>query len=241
MKPASNLPRAVVPLLLAVLGCSGADDITPVERGRELFTTHELSPSNLNNYSCSICHRSRPVDDHLIRTGATLAGATRRESFWGGQENDLLRSINACRSYFMVAPEPLTPEQPDAQALYAYLKSLEPGDAEPVPFTIVRDIEPIDRGDATRGLALYPGACGYCHGAMHSGLGRLNERVPVLPEDSVAEHFDYTPRALRLVFIEKVRHGLFLGYGGDMPPFSTELLPNEDLADILEALEITGE
>lgn len=234
--------RSLAPLaLLAAVGCAEADDITPVERGRELFTTRELSPSNLNNYSCSICHLSSAIDDTRIRPGATLAGSTLRTSFWGGQENDLLRSINACRTYFMVAPEPLTPDDADAQALFAFLKSLEPGDSSAVPFTVVRDIVPIERGDSTRGLGLYPDACGYCHGAMHTGVGRLSDRVPVLPEDTIAEHFDYTPRVLRLVFIEKVRHGLFLGYGGDMPPFSTEALPDSDLADILEALGIYGE
>jgi thiosulfate dehydrogenase len=231
---------AVVPLLSA-LACSEADDVTPVERGRELFVSRELSPSQLNNYSCAVCHLSQPIENPFIRPGATLAGATERPSFWGGQENDLLRSINACRSYFMVAPEPLTPDQADAQALYAFLESLEPGDPNPVPFTIVREIEPIPRGDLARGTLLYTQACGYCHGAMHTGVGRLSDRVPVLPEDTVAEHFDYTPRVLRLVFIEKVRHGLFLGYGGDMPPFSTEVLSDQDLSDILEALEIYGE
>jgi thiosulfate dehydrogenase len=240
VKRALELPLASV-ALVAALGCAEADDITPVERGRELFTSHELSPSSLNNYSCAICHLSSALDDPRIRPGATLAGSTLRQSFWGGQENDLLRSINACRAYFMVAPEPLSAEQAEAEALFAFLKSLEPGDPSPVPFTVVRDIEPIPRGDAGRGLALYPDACGYCHGSMHTGIGRLSNRVPVLPEDSIAEHFDYTPRVLRLVFIEKVRHGLFLGYGGDMPPFSTESLPDEDLADVLEALEIYGE
>ena len=235
------MTKVLLPLLLAALGCSEAENVTPEEHGRDLFTSSELSPSQLNNYSCATCHLSREVADPRVRPGATLAGATERPSFWGGQENDLLRSINACRSYFMVAPEPLIAEDSDAQALYAFLKSLEPGNTDPVPFTIVRDIEGIPRGDAVRGFRLYPEACGYCHGSMHGGFGRLSERVPILPEDTIAEHIDYTPRVLRLVFIEKVRHGLFLGYGGDMPPFSTEVLPDSDLADILEALEIYGE
>jgi thiosulfate dehydrogenase len=234
-------PATLLLALLAPLGCAEADDITAAQRGSQLFTSRDFSPSNLNNYSCSTCHLSREVEEQRVRPAATLAGVTRRPYFWGGQENDLLRSINACRTYFMVAPEPLAADQPDAQALYAFLASLEPGNPEPYPFSVVRDIEPVARGDAERGLGLYQNGCGYCHGAMHSGFGRLSDRVPVLPEDTIAEHFDYTPRVLRLVFIEKVRHGLFFGYGGDMPPFSTEALSNADLADILEAMEIFGE
>jgi thiosulfate dehydrogenase len=227
--------------LLAALGCSEESGLTAAEHGSQLFTSREFSPSHLNNYSCATCHLSREVAEDRVRPGAALAGVTRRPHFWGGQENDLLRSINACRSYFMVAPEPLTADQPDAQALYAFLTSLEPGNPEPYPFTVVRDIEPIPRGDGERGRTSYERSCSYCHGAMHSGGGRLSDRIPVLPEDTIAEHFDYSARVMRLVFIEKVRHGLFFGYGGDMPPFSIESLPDSDLADILEAMEIFGE
>jgi thiosulfate dehydrogenase len=45
----------------------------------------------------------------------------------------------------------------------------------------------------------------------------------------------------RLIFIEKIRHGRFLGYGGEMPPFSSELLSDADVADVLEYLSILGE
>ena len=55
------------------------------------------------------------------------------------------------------------------------------------------------------------------------------------------EALGYSERLIRLVFIEKVRHGPFLGYGGTMPPFSMETLSDEGLADLLEALAVTGE
>ena len=226
---------------LALLACSAAEKVSSVERGQELFTSKQLSPSRLNDYTCGTCHLARPAESSLLRTGAILAGATQRPSFWGGQENDLLRAINACRSYFMAAPEPLLPTDPDAEALYAFLVSLEPGDPEPVPFDVVLEIEPLPRGDAVAGHSLFTRACSYCHGAMHSGGGRLSDRVPVLPEDTLAEHAGYSLRAQRLVFIEKVRHGLFFGYGGDMPPFSRQSLSDLELADILEALAVLGE
>jgi thiosulfate dehydrogenase len=223
------------------LACSEAERISSAEHGQELFMSRQLSPSRLNNYSCANCHLAALAETSIILTGAPLAGVTRRPWFWGGQENDLLRSINACRSYFMAAPEPLQAEDPDAEALYAFLLSLEPGDPEPAPFEIVRSIEPLPRGDATAGEGLFIRACALCHGIMHSGRGRLSERVPILPEDTLAEHAGYTLRAQRLVFIEKIRHGLFLGYGGDMPPFSRERLSDPEVSDLLEALGVFGE
>jgi thiosulfate dehydrogenase len=40
------------------------------------------------------------------------------------------------------------------------------------------------------------------------------------------------------VFVEKTRHGGFLGYGGTMPPFSLNVLSDEDLADLLTFLRL---
>jgi len=213
-----------------------------VARGQELFQSRSLSPSHINLYTCATCHDATEAASEQVKTGAVLAGATLRPSFWGGQSNDLLGAIDECLSNFMGASEPLRPDEPDAVALYQYLTSLEPGNTEPVPFTTVRIIDdPLDRGDAVNGAVLYDRACGYCHGGISTATGRLGERVPLLPEQGVAEHEGYSPRLLRLVFIEKVRHGKFFGYGGDMPPFSLEVLSDAELADILEALALTGE
>ncbi len=76
---------------------------------------------------------------------------------------------------------------------------------------------------------------------MHDGVGRLNETIPILPEDTIVAHAQYSARVQRLVFTEKIRHGLFLGYGGVMPPFSAELLSDQDVSDLLEALGVLGE
>jgi len=223
--------------------CSApADSTDGVARGEELFRSRALSPSHINLYTCATCHDATEAETQQVKTGGLLAGVTLRTSFWGGQSNDLLDAIDQCRSNFMGSNVPLGPDDPDAVALYEYLASLEPGNPEPVPFTTVRIIDdPLERGDAVSGAALYDRACGYCHGALSTAAGRLGERVSLLPEQAVAEHEGYTPRLLRLVFIEKVRHGRFFGYGGDMPPFSREVLSDAQLADILEALGLTGE
>lgn len=228
----------------AVLGaCSSNTEQSAVERGRELFETKALSRSSLNDYACATCHDVQPTEPRSKKAGAPLAGVTARSQFWGGQEVDLLRSINACRNYFMVASTPLAADDEDARALYAYLDSLEPGDSGAQPFTVVTSIERLPRGDALNGQILYAESCTSCHGGMHTGTGRLNERVPILPEDTLAAHPDaegYTDDARRLVFIEKIRHGLFLGYSGVMPPFSSEILSDQDVSDLLEALGVLG-
>jgi len=231
---------ALAPLLSCVwLGaCSSSPETSAVERGRHLFETKALSASSLNDYSCATCHDLQSSDTPSKKTGAPLAGVTLRAQLWGGQEADLLRSVNACRNYFMTASQPLAATDDDARDLYAYLESLEPGDDSPQPFTIVTGIDPLPAGDASHGLELFATACASCHGASHTGARRLSDRVPILPEDTIAEHVGYTPLQLRLVFIEKIRHGLFLGYSGVMPPFSTERLSNSDVSDLLEALEV---
>lgn len=227
---------------MLALGCgSTGEERSAAERGKELFESKALSPSRLNDYTCATCHDEAATEPPSKKSGAPLAGVTKRPAFWGGQEAELLRAVNACRDYFMLASTPLAADEPDARALYAYLESLEPGDEAAQPFTVVTDIDPLPLGDATNGNVLYVMACGTCHGAMHTGQGRLSERVPVLPEDSLLEHDTYSPRVQRLIFTEKIRHGPFLGYGGNMPPLSTERLSNAEVSDILQALGVLGD
>jgi thiosulfate dehydrogenase len=233
-----------VALLLASTALSCSEAAQPEDRvaeGQRLFEGRGLSDSSTNRYSCKTCHDINQPDPTKKKPGAALAGVTLRATYWGGQENDLLRSINACRRYFMFASADLLATEPNAESLYAYLSSLEPGNPDPVPFTVVRTVEDLPRGDEASGQALFTLTCSQCHGTLHAGVGRLRNTVPVLPEQTLIEHVDYSPREQRLVFIEKTRHGLFLGYGGDMPPFSTEVLSDAELSDILEALGAIGE
>ena len=237
---ARGLRQAACLLGCSALSACGSSSDQSVAQGRQLFESQALSPSHLNIYTCKTCHDVEADRTPLIKAGAVLAGVTSRPLFWGGQVADLLGAVNACRNYFMVANQPLSATDADAHSLYAYLASLEPGDSEQVPFTIVTEIDALPRGDADHGQVLFAAACSYCHGDMHHGIGRFSG-LPILPEDTIAAHARYSPRSQRLVFTEKIRHGLFLGYGGMMPPFSSERLSDEDVSDLLEALGVLGE
>lgn len=229
--------------------CSSTSEPSAVAQGQQLFESKALSQSHLNDYTCATCHDTVAGNPPSKKSGGALSGVTLRSTFWGGQVADLLGSINACRNDFMGDNQPLTASDEQARALYAYLVSLEPGNASAIPFTIVTTIDPLPRGETpaaisnaeSHGELLYAQTCMYCHGSMHDGLGRLSERVPILPEDTLAAHVQYSARVQRLIFTEKIRHGLFLGYGGLMPPFSDELLSDQDVSDLLEALGILGE
>lgn len=228
--------------------CSSAPEESAVEQGRALYESKALSQSRLNDYTCMTCHDTSTSAPPSKKAGGALAGVTLRKSFWGDQVADLLSSINACRSNFMGDPQPLSANDERARSLYAYLESLEPGDSAPIPFTVVNTIDPLPRAETPEAIAdaenhgrlLFAQACASCHGSMHDGLGRLSSRLPILPEQTLAEHAQYSHRIQRLIFTEKIRHGLFLGYGGNMPPFSLELLSDADVSDLLEALGVLG-
>lgn len=226
-------------LAAGVAACGDAQVVTEhrtaVEQGRDLFGNASLSDGPNNRLACSDCH-SKDGEEGL--PGAPLAGATLRTSFWGGQENTLLQAINACRYYFMLAQDPWDGSEEEAIYIYAYLESLE-GGADSHPFSIGPVADP-GAGDEDRGRESYKRACESCHGSKGAGAGALTPSAPVLPEETLAAHPapDYDDADRRLVFVEKTRHGGFLGYGGVMPPFSVEVLSDEELADILTYLEV---
>lgn len=213
---------------------------TAVDHGAAVFQDPTISGTSLNSYTCATCHEAGAADPSRIRTGASLVGVTQRSSYWGGQELDLLRAINACSYYFMLRTTPFTAEDEEAKALYAYLDSISQGaeGADAQPFSVVVTIADLPAGDSKRGQDLYGRACAYCHGPIHTGKGRLIPRSPILPEQTLEQHplGEYTADEQRLVFVEKVRHGGFVTYSGEMPPFSTEKLSDADLADILQYL-----
>jgi thiosulfate dehydrogenase len=211
---------------------------TAVEHGEALFHDSSLSKSSLNKYSCATCHEATSGEaGQTILPGASLAGVLKRPSYWGGQELDLLPAINHCLYYFMLKDDQWTADDSDARAMYAYLESLpdDGGAAQAAPFTTVYTIADAPDGDAKKGEAIFGRACVSCHGPAHTGMGRLVQRAPVLPEQTLDEHplDKYTAQDRRLVFIEKIRHGGFIGYGGQMPPFSSEKLSEQDLSDLL--------
>ena len=220
---------------LALLGCSGSpteSHVSAAARGQALFE----SASDVG-FSCATCHPGKDADPTLILPGADLHGATGRTSFWGGQQNDLLRAVNDCRSLFQGIKPPLEPQDPKAQDLYAFLSTLD-GAGDAIPFSVVRSVTDLPAGDAARGDAVYQNACQTCHGEQHTRRGAITELTPTLPDEVLHEHATFTADERRVVFVEKVRHGGFLGYVGSMPPFSLEVLPDAELADLLSSLEL---
>lgn len=226
-------------------GCSGGEPEekvvhggTAADHGAALFRDPAVAKTSFNAYACSTCHEAKPGDaGSAILPGAPLAGAPKRPSYWGGEELDLLRAINNCLYYFMLKDSLWTPDDEDARAMFAYLTALPSGsaDEQPVPFTPVYKLTTPPPGDAARGESTYKNACRSCHGDAHTGASRLVERASILPEQVLSEHplGEYTEAERRIVFIEKTRHGGFVGYGGQMPPFSLEALSEQDLGDLL--------
>jgi thiosulfate dehydrogenase len=228
-------PGIVWGLVLASAGCSDGEPalvVSAIGRGEALYERGLTS----NELTCATCHRrgAMPGDERVL-PGADLTGVTRRPTYWGGAESDLLRAVGYCQTRFMRVEVPLAASDPEAGDLYAFLESL-PGSDEAVPFTVVRTVGDLPQGDAAGGVTLFERTCAGCHGALGTGDGALSPTLPTLPTDVLRAHSGYTPREQRLVFVEKVRHGVFLGYDGEMPPFSLEVLPDPALSDVLSAL-----
>ncbi|MCU0655166.1 MAG: c-type cytochrome [Polyangiaceae bacterium] len=225
-------------LALALLSCGDPQETerTAAERGAALFASPSVSRNTFNQLSCASCHETErhPAAGRIL-PGAPLDGVIARPSFWGGQELDLLRSVNHCLRIFMLDSEGLDRASPGAADLYEFLASLPPTSTGAFPFTVVGAIQDVPGGAAERGEVLYNRACASCHGTVNEGQGRL-EGATLLPQETIAEHSDYTPLELRLVVIEKIRHGSFLGYGGRMPPFSAQTLSDEQVGDLLSYL-----
>ncbi len=205
------------------------------ERGREVFSSPALSRNTFNDLACADCHATSAADARLL-PGANLAGAVLRPSYWGGEELDLLESVNQCLTAFMLETKGLAADDPRAIELYAFLESLPPDLPDAQPFTFVRTIGPVPAGDAARGAPLYASACGFCHGAPHTGEGRAVEFLVVVPETTLEAHGGDPSYDVRTVFAEKIRHGRFYGFGGFMPPFSSEALSDQDVGDLLAFL-----
>ncbi len=234
---------------LAVLaGCEPGEpqvnvvDATAIEHGAALFADAATAGVEVNSYACATCHSAASPTGDEILPGAPMAGVVKRPSYWGGQERDLLRSINHCLYFFMLKDDPWLKDDVEARAMYAFLESL-PGGAsgeEAVPFTIAVAFDDPPQGDAARGEVTFERACASCHGDPFTGEGRLVQRASVLPGQWLDAHplDKYTPLDRRLVFTEKVRHGTFLNYGGQMPPFSLEALTDQDIGDLLAHLGV---
>jgi thiosulfate dehydrogenase len=179
-----------------------------------------------------------------IYPGANLYNVVHRPSWWGGDKTELLAAMNYCLVEFMGGAA-LKPDEPDARALYEYLVAISPDAPAPAwPLTVVKNVTALSGlaagADAARGEDVYHRACAGCHGALHTGEGKLGAKTSVVPEDTLngpvcAGAADRAGCA-RAVVVEKVRHGKFFNIGGTMPLYGLESLGDDELADVLSYL-----
>ncbi len=204
--------------------------------GRALFGDPRTSTSEFNAVSCSTCHDDGSGDGQRLFAGHDLTDSVGRPSWWGAQAPRLKDAVDNCLVFFMREPAPLKDDDPRGRALYEYLRSISPTTTSAsLPLTIVENVTSLPRGDPRRGEDVWTRACQPCHGAPHTGDGRLNDLISVVPEASAgfAEQVGFD---VDVVLIEKVRHGLFFGVGGNMPPFSVEALSDDDLGALVAFL-----
>lgn len=235
-------------LVLGALASSACGPRTAVEEGARVVSDPRYSPSLYNFVACTSCHATGAVSptEGPIYPGAPLAGALRRPNFWGGTVRTAADAVDLCYRRFMRGG-PLDPALPESIALYAYLDTIAAqGSGETQAFTVPPMVMRLTGGDPTRGRVLYERACASCHGAVRTGEGRPRAerglQASVVPQATEIEHNaaeGYDQAALETVFVQKVRHGSFLGYAGVMPPFSIEALPDAQLADIIAYLAPT--
>jgi thiosulfate dehydrogenase len=163
-----------------------------------------------------------------------------RAAWWGGTVTTLLDATNQCVVQFMRG-KALAPDDDKGRAIFVYLESLAPdASADTKALTVTQNIVDVPSGDATRGKMWWDQGCGNCHGAPHTGDGRISDVASLVPDDSLAAHGTDPKTGARPVVIEKVRHGKFYNVGGNMPLFSLEALSDAQLGDILAYLEGFG-
>jgi thiosulfate dehydrogenase len=234
--PRTSVPGAAVSLLvLLVGGCSESAR----EYGHVLFDDASVSSAASNHFRCSTCHDTGPAPQ-TIHAGYDLHDTTVRPSYWGGFEPTLLDAINQCLTEFMRG-RALAPTDERARGLYVYLQSVSTDATAPaLPLTIVQNIVDVPSGEVDTGKQTYDQACAGCHGAPHTGVGRLSAEVSIVPDETLQQHGTDPTSGARPVVIEKVRHGRFFNIGGNMPLFSEEVLSDAQLGSILAYLETFG-
>jgi thiosulfate dehydrogenase len=235
--PARTALSAIALLAAGIAGgCQDDEPEGPVaaaDLGQHLFHDPDFSGSRFNTFACGTCHADEPGDT-TIRSGYSLVGSAFRPTYWGGYEARLIDAVSFCLVFFMRG-EAIDPADPRGRALYEYLVRISPDPEDALPLTVVANITAIDPGDARRGATVWDEACAVCHGAPHTGRGRISDLASVVPETAI-EFADQIGADPDLVIIERVRHGQFFGVGGNMPLFSREVLSDEDLGALLAYL-----
>jgi thiosulfate dehydrogenase len=228
------MKRAILTALIGLAGCSPEPAL---DFGRRMFDDSSVSTAGSNAFRCTTCHVVTPTAPTTkIPSGFTLYDVTQRPSYWGGFEVEFLAAMNQCVTNFMRG-DPLQASDDKARGLYLYLRSVSPDATAPaLPLTVVKDIVDVPSGDARVGADVYRAACANCHGAPHTGAGRINAQQTIIPDDTLVTFADVA----RAVVIEKARHGKFFNIGGNMPLFPIEALSDEQLGQILGYLEGFG-
>jgi thiosulfate dehydrogenase len=222
-------------LMVAVSGCT----ISAKDYGRQLLDDSSVSNAQSNAFRCTTCHELLATPQH-IRPGYTLYDVVNRASWWGGFEITLLDSINQCVVNFMRG-QPLQPGDEQARSILVYLESISPDASAPArPITIVQNIVDVPSGDPAMGKQIYDDGCANCHGAPHTGKGRISDKASLVPDDSIMAHGTDPVMGARPVLIEKTRHGKFFMVGGNMAPYSLEVLTDMQLGALLGYLEQFG-
>jgi len=241
-------PRAAIALALALVvpACADTEVREPAAaRGAVLSRDPTASRSRYNVFACSTCHADRASEvGTRILPGAPLEGAMLRASYWGGETLHLREAVERCWVFFMRGTS-TDLDGVTGEALYAWLDSLSPPGSttgtQPVPATWPRVVRTLEGdGDAAAGRATWQRACANCHGALGTGAGRLSTLISIVPNDTEQEHCadvlppTYPDRTtyMRTVVVEKIRHGSFLGYAGTMPPFSNEVLSDDEVRNL---------
>jgi thiosulfate dehydrogenase len=236
MKPA----LALAAVMAAACGGGDAKPVQAVDFGAQIFADPRLSENPGNPYACATCHEATATPDPTrMFPGHSLYNSAFRASWWGGFETEYLHAVNFCYVNFMHGPAGLQPDDPKAKALYEYLVSISPGGPTPAkPLTFTNYIQSIAPGDPARGGQVYAAACAGCHGELDTGKGRLSPDIPALPaaiDETAKKITSATPAVL---VIEKVRHGQFWGVGGSSPPFSLDMMSDDDLGALVAYLGI---
>jgi len=214
--------------------CGGNTSVPAAQIGAARFSDTHLSRSPINFFSCSTCHVVQAGQTSTrIDPGYNLYDTVHRGSWWGGDKLKLLDAVNYCLSEFM-GGGPLAATDDDARELFEYLDENSPtSPAQPLPLTVVRNVTDLSNlaagSDKTRGKDVYGRSCQKCHGDPHTGSGRLNSKVSIIPEDTISVF----PTQARAVVVEKVRHGKFFNIGGVMPLYPVESLTDQQIADVL--------
>ena len=227
-------------LLLALAGLVACGPTNAVEWGKQSFSDRGLSTAASNSFSCATCHDLTPTS--TLRPGYPLADVSLRPSFWGGNVVTLRDAVDQCLVDFMKS-KALSTTDDRGKALYLYLKTLLTTDgslAGTQPLTIVKDIVDLPSGDAGRGAAIYSAGCANCHGAVHTGAGRIGPDASILPDDTIKSFGTDPVRGARVVTVEKIRHGKYFNIGGIMAPYSVERCSDAQVGDILAYLESMG-